>query len=212
MGERWWGFMGFADYSGDIQWTEEEIAPLGAASEILGAAIEREEKERALEETHATIRDQERFLSGVFDAIQDGIMVAAPDMTILRVNTTMEKRISSRHAHCGKKMLRGLLRPETPLQRLSECENPQDRARPPPCPLHRGPRRRDQEMGRDFQLPLDRPQNRATQGRDRVFQGHHGEKKGRGGPAAVRRKAPYLPQFFPGPCLSEGQQIAGTCS
>jgi PAS domain S-box-containing protein len=92
MGERWWGFMGFADYSGDFQWTEEEVAPLGTAAEILGAAIEREEKERALEETHATIRQQERFLAGVFDAIQDGIMVAAPDMTILRVNSEIEKR------------------------------------------------------------------------------------------------------------------------
>jgi PAS domain S-box-containing protein len=91
MGERWWGFIGFADYSGDIQWTEDEIAPLAAASEILGAAIEREEKERFLEETHATIRQQERFLSGVFDAIQDGLTIMAPDMTILRVNPTLEK-------------------------------------------------------------------------------------------------------------------------
>ena len=103
MGERWWGFIGFADYSGDTQWTEEEISPLGAASEILGAAIEREEKERALEETHATIREQERFLSGVFDAIQDGIMVAAPDMTILRVNKTIEKRFPHAPTLPGRK-------------------------------------------------------------------------------------------------------------
>ena len=91
-GERWWGFIGFADYSGAIQWTEDEIAPLGSASEILGAAIEREEREKALEESHAIIRDQERFLAGVFDAIQDGIVVSAPDTTILRVNKTIEKR------------------------------------------------------------------------------------------------------------------------
>jgi len=103
VGERWWGFIGFADYSGEIQWSEDEIAPLGAASEILGAAIEREEKERALEETHATIRDQERFLAGVFDAIQDGIMVAAPDMTILRVNSTLEKRFPHARTFTGRK-------------------------------------------------------------------------------------------------------------
>ncbi|MGE5800328.1 MAG: PAS domain S-box protein, partial [Syntrophaceae bacterium] len=103
MGDRWWGFIGFADYSGEIQWSEEEIAPLGAASEILGAAIEREEKERALEETHVTIRDQERFLAGVFDAIQDGIMVAAPDMTILRVNKTIEKRFPHAPTLPGRK-------------------------------------------------------------------------------------------------------------
>jgi PAS domain S-box-containing protein len=103
LGERWWGFIGFADYSGEIEWTEDEIAPLGAASEILGSAIEREEKERALEETHVTIRDQERFLAGVFDAIQDGIMVAAPDMTILRVNKTIEKRFSHAPTLPGRK-------------------------------------------------------------------------------------------------------------
>jgi PAS domain S-box-containing protein len=103
MGERWWGFIGFADYSGDTQWTEEEISPLGAASEILGAAIEREEKERALRESHETIRDQERFLAGVFDAIQDGIMVAAPDMTILRANKTIEKRFPHAPTLPGRK-------------------------------------------------------------------------------------------------------------
>jgi PAS domain S-box-containing protein len=103
MGERWWGYMGFADYSGDSQWTDDEIAPLGAASEILGAAIEREEKERALEETHATIRDQERFLAGVFDGIQDGLSVLAPDLTILRVNSTMENWFSDAAPLVGMK-------------------------------------------------------------------------------------------------------------
>ncbi len=73
MGERWWGYMGFADYSGDIHWTEEEVAPLGAASEILGAAIEREEKERALEETHATIRQQEAMMRSILKAAPVGI-------------------------------------------------------------------------------------------------------------------------------------------
>jgi PAS domain S-box-containing protein len=103
VGMRWWGYMGFADYSGDIQWTEEEVAPLGAASEILGAAIEREEKDRALEETHATIRQQERFLAGVFDGIQDGLSILTPDMTIIRVNTTLEKRFAHSAPLVGKK-------------------------------------------------------------------------------------------------------------
>ncbi len=103
MGDRWWGFIGFADYSGEIQWSEDEIAPLGAASEILGAAIEREAKERALEESHAILREQEQFLAGVFDAIQDGIMVAAPDMTILRVNKTIEKRFPHAPTLPGRK-------------------------------------------------------------------------------------------------------------
>ena len=102
-GKRWWGFIGFADYTGESRWSEDEIAPLGAASEILGAAIEREEKEQALRETHAALRDQERFLAGVFDAIQDGIMVSAPDMTILRVNKTVEDRFPHVRPMVGRK-------------------------------------------------------------------------------------------------------------
>ncbi|OPY06138.1 MAG: Sporulation kinase E [Syntrophaceae bacterium PtaB.Bin038] len=102
-GERWWGFIGFADYSGGTQWTEDEIAPLGAASEILGAAVEREEKERALREAHENLLDQERFLAGVFDAIRDGIMVASPDMTILRVNKTVEQRFPHVPSLVGRK-------------------------------------------------------------------------------------------------------------
>jgi|GEM_PF-441454 len=102
-GERWWGFIGFADYSGDIQWTEDEIAPLGTASEILGAAVEREEKERALAEAHAELLDQERFLAGVFDAIQDGLMVIAPDLTILRTNKALEKRFAHVAPLAGKR-------------------------------------------------------------------------------------------------------------
>jgi PAS domain S-box-containing protein len=102
-GERWWGFIGFADYSGDTQWTEEEIAPLGAASEILGAAIEREEKEKALQDSHATIRNQERFLAGVFDGIRDGLTVMATDMTILRVNPAIEKWFPHASSLVGKK-------------------------------------------------------------------------------------------------------------
>lgn len=102
-GERWWGFVAFADYTGGIRWNDDEIAPLGAASEILGAAIEREEKEKALRKTHATILSQERFLAGIFDAIQDGIMVASPDLTILRVNKAVEKRFPHIRALPGRK-------------------------------------------------------------------------------------------------------------
>ena len=142
MGERWWGFIGFADYSGDTQWTEEEIAPLGAASEILGAAIEREEKERALAETHATIREQEQFLAGVFDAIQDGIMVAAPDMTILRVNKTIEKRFPHAPTLPGRKCYEAYYGLKSPC---SGCASQKTLKTGKVArlhdPFHRGPRR-----------------------------------------------------------------------
>ena len=188
-GERWWGFIGFADYSGEIQWSEDEIAPLGAASEILGAAIEREEKERALEETHATIRDQERFLAGVFDAIQDGIMVAAPDMTILRVNKTIEKRFPHAPTLPGRKCYEAYYDLKSPC---SDCASQETLETGKAASMTRsivGPDGEMQGLGRGLQLPLGRSQNRTTQGRDRVFQGHHGEKKSRGGQATVRGKA-----------------------
>ncbi|NPV04146.1 MAG: PAS domain S-box protein [Syntrophaceae bacterium] len=124
-GERWWGFIGFADYTGETEWSEDEIAPLGAASEILGAAIEREERERALRETHAALRDRERFLAGVFDAIQDGIMVVAPDMTILRVNKTVEDRFPHVRPIAGRKCheaFYGRRRPCTGCQTLKTLE------------------------------------------------------------------------------------------
>ncbi|MGE5790738.1 MAG: PAS domain-containing protein, partial [Syntrophaceae bacterium] len=72
-GGRWWGFVGFADYLNEIVWADDEIAPLEAAAGILGAAIEREEREQK-------IREQERFLSNVFDSIQDGIGVLDRDL------------------------------------------------------------------------------------------------------------------------------------
>jgi PAS domain S-box-containing protein len=87
MGERWWGFIGFADYSGDAQWTEEEISPLGAASKILGVAVEREEQDRALEETsEQQIRESRNMLRAVFDGISDPLIMIWEDMTLIMLN------------------------------------------------------------------------------------------------------------------------------
>ena len=102
-GRRWWGFVAFADYTGDIRWNDDEIAPLGTFSEILGTAIERQDREKALRETHAVIRSQERLLAAVVDGIQDGIMVASPDLTILRVNKAVEKRFPHIQGLPGRK-------------------------------------------------------------------------------------------------------------
>ena len=177
IGERWWGYMGFADYSGDIHWTEEEVAPLGAASEILGAAIEREEKERALEETHATIRDQERFLAGVFDGIQDGLSVLAPDMTILRVNATVEKWSSHAAPLVGKKCYEAYHGRKRPCKMCPSHGNPADGQGVLVPESEDRPRRRGQRVGRALHLPLDRRQHGTAQGRDRVCEGHHGKEE-----------------------------------
>ena len=90
VGGRWWGFIGFADYLNEIVWADDEIAPLEAAAGILGAAIERDEREQALEESERRFREQERFLSNVFDSIQDGIGVLDRDFNIVRANPVME--------------------------------------------------------------------------------------------------------------------------
>ena len=90
VGGRWWGFVGFADYLNEIVWADDEIAPLEAAAGILGAAIERDEKEQALKESERRFREQERFLSSVFDSIQDGIGVLDRELNIVRTNPVME--------------------------------------------------------------------------------------------------------------------------
>lgn len=52
------------------------------------AALNREIFER--EQAEARFRENERFLSAVLDAIQDGISVLAPDLTIIRANQTVK--------------------------------------------------------------------------------------------------------------------------
>jgi PAS domain S-box-containing protein len=90
VGGRWWGFVGFADYLNEIVWADDEIAPLEAAAGILGAAIERDEKEQTLKENERRFREQERFLSSVFDSIQDGIGVLDRELNVVRTNPVME--------------------------------------------------------------------------------------------------------------------------
>ena len=90
VGGRWWGFIGFADYLNEIVWADEEIAPLEAAAGILGAAIERDERQQTLKENELQLRKQERFLASVFDSIQDGIGVLDKELNIVRANPVME--------------------------------------------------------------------------------------------------------------------------
>jgi len=53
--------------------------------------------------TEKALKDNERFLSSVFASIQDGISVLDIDLTILRVNTTMEKWYSHAMPLVGEK-------------------------------------------------------------------------------------------------------------
>jgi PAS domain S-box-containing protein len=108
-GGKWWGFVGFADYLNEIMWADDEIAPLEAAAGILGAAIEREEGEQK-------IREQERFLSNVFDSIQDGIGVLDRDLNIVRANPVMENWPVASRPLVGRKCYESIYGREMPCR------------------------------------------------------------------------------------------------
>jgi PAS domain S-box-containing protein len=62
----------------------ERTASLETANRRLASAVER--RGRAEEQ----LREKEHFLTSILDAIQDGICVLDPDLTIVRTNTTMQ--------------------------------------------------------------------------------------------------------------------------
>ncbi len=111
VGGRWWGFVGFADYLNEIVWADDEIAPLEAAAGILGAAIERDEREQA-----RGVREQERFLSNVFDSIQDGIGVLDRDLNIVRANPVMENWPVASRPLVGRKCYASIYGREKPCR------------------------------------------------------------------------------------------------
>ena len=109
VGGRWWGFVGFADYLNEIVWADDEIAPLQAAAGILGAAIDRDEREQK-------IRGQERFLSNIFDSIQDGIGVLDRDLNIVRANPVMENWPVASRPLVGRKCYEAIYGREKPCR------------------------------------------------------------------------------------------------
>ena len=109
VGGRWWGFIGFADYLNEAVWADDEIAPFEAAAGILGAVIERDERERK-------IREQERFLSSVFDSIQDGLGVLDRELTIIRANPVLENWPVASRPLVGKKCYESIYGREKPCR------------------------------------------------------------------------------------------------
>ena len=65
-------------------------------------AVQRTALEDTLQATEA-LRESERFLQGMFDAIQDGISVLDTDLTVTRVNQWMEKMYVDQMPLVGKK-------------------------------------------------------------------------------------------------------------
>ena len=64
-------------------------------------ALERETVE--LKRSEQSLKEKERFLESMFDAIQDGIIVLDRDLTVVRVNRWMEKKYASEMPLTGKK-------------------------------------------------------------------------------------------------------------
>lgn len=110
----------FRTKGGVLRDAEVSASLFAADGDTMVQGIVRDVTERnRIEET---LRENERFLRHVFEAIQDGISVLNTDMEILRVNRWMERM----YAHCGRLVGRKCY--EVYRQRRSPC---------PDCPTLR---------------------------------------------------------------------------
>ncbi|MBM3255626.1 MAG: PAS domain S-box protein, partial [Candidatus Omnitrophica bacterium] len=82
-GNRPIGFIGL-DSAQEKEWSEDDILLLRTIGEIFTNALEHKKAEEA-------IMSGERFLSSIFNSIQDGISILDRELNIVRVNPTMEK-------------------------------------------------------------------------------------------------------------------------
>ncbi len=90
------GAMVVQTYTEGVRYRPEDMDILMYVSSQAAVAIERKRADQVLRET-------ERFMSGVFSSIQDGISVLDPDLNILKVNGSMEKWYAHALPFEGKK-------------------------------------------------------------------------------------------------------------
>ena len=90
------GAMVIQTYAEGVRYRPEDMDILTYVSTQAAVAIERKRAEEVL-------RNTERFLSGIFSSIQDGISVLDPDLNILNVNAAMEKWYAHAMPIKGKK-------------------------------------------------------------------------------------------------------------
>jgi len=83
-------------YTEGVRYGEEEKNILKFVSDQVAMAVERKKSEEELQE-------RERFLSSVFESIQDGISILDQEFNIIRVNWTMEKWYAHAMPIVGKK-------------------------------------------------------------------------------------------------------------
>ncbi|MBU0988310.1 MAG: PAS domain S-box protein [Proteobacteria bacterium] len=89
--------------AGAIRWIQERgqivCGKNGGLRYVDGVFFDITERKRAEDE----LRNSERFLQNIFDAIQDGISVLNKDLNILQINNTMEKWYAHAMPFKGKK-------------------------------------------------------------------------------------------------------------
>jgi PAS domain S-box-containing protein len=90
------GAMVVQTYTDGVRYRPEDMDILTYVSSQAALAIERKRADEALRET-------ERFMSGIFSSIQDGISVLDPDLNILKVNASMENWYAHALPFKGKK-------------------------------------------------------------------------------------------------------------
>jgi PAS domain S-box-containing protein len=90
------GVMVVQTYTEGSRYSEEDKNILKFVCDQIAMVVERKK-------TEEDVQERERFLSSMFESIQDGISILAEDYTILRVNTTMENWYSHALPLIGKK-------------------------------------------------------------------------------------------------------------
>ncbi len=78
------GFIGFDCLRRRKEWSEEDQKLIRTAADILATYMVRQRATEAL-------RTGERFLSNIFEGIQDGMCVMGRDYRVIRVNSTLER-------------------------------------------------------------------------------------------------------------------------
>jgi PAS domain S-box-containing protein len=90
------GVMVVQTYTEGLRYTEEDKNILKFVCDQIAMVIHRKK-------TEEEVQEKERFLSSMFESIQDGISILAEDYTIIRVNKTMENWYSHSLPLVGKK-------------------------------------------------------------------------------------------------------------
>ncbi len=90
------GVLVLQTYTEGVRYGEEEKNILKFVSDQIAMAVHRKK-------TEEEVQERERFLSSVFESIQDGLSILDEDYRIIRVNSTMEKWYGHAMPLAGKK-------------------------------------------------------------------------------------------------------------